>query len=130
MHRRVIDLLAAAGVVLETSRLCLHHPRGVVPELSGPCACRKPAPGMLLDAAACLGGRAGGSWMVGDTDADVGAGPRRRLQDRADRAPGQQTQALERHSAGSAGPRDLARGVDLMLRGAVGDDSAEVNLVW
>ena len=28
--------------------MCLHHPEGVVPELRGPCDCRKPAPGMLL----------------------------------------------------------------------------------
>jgi D-glycero-D-manno-heptose 1,7-bisphosphate phosphatase len=74
VHQRVIDLLASVGVVLETSRLCLHHPRGVIPGLSGPCACRKPAPGMLLDAAGALGVDLGISWMVGDTDADVGAG--------------------------------------------------------
>ena len=74
VHARVIELLAAEGVRFDDFRLCLHHPDGVVPELAGPCDCRKPAPGMLHDAA-----RAGGidlsvSWMVGDTDADVGAG--------------------------------------------------------
>jgi D-glycero-D-manno-heptose 1,7-bisphosphate phosphatase len=74
VHRRVLDLLAAAGVVLQASRLCLHHPQGVVPELAGRCACRKPAPGMLLDVAGALGVELGASWMVGDTDADVLAG--------------------------------------------------------
>jgi D-glycero-D-manno-heptose 1,7-bisphosphate phosphatase len=74
VHERVLELLAREGAHLEASRLCLHHPAGVAPELSGPCACRKPAPGMLLDAAATLGLDLSASWMVGDTDADVAAG--------------------------------------------------------
>jgi D-glycero-D-manno-heptose 1,7-bisphosphate phosphatase len=74
VHGRVIELLRGEGVELAGTRLCLHHPRGVVPALTGPCACRKPAPGMLLDAAASLGLDLEASWMVGDTDADVGAG--------------------------------------------------------
>lgn len=74
VHARVVHLLARAGVQLDASRLCLHHPRGVVPELSRPCACRKPGPGMLLDAARSLGLDLSASWMVGDTDADILAG--------------------------------------------------------
>jgi D-glycero-D-manno-heptose 1,7-bisphosphate phosphatase len=74
VHERVIELLAREGVTLDASRLCPHHTEGVVPELSEPCACRKPAPGMLLDAAAALGLDLGSSWMVGDTDADIAAG--------------------------------------------------------
>lgn len=74
VHRRVVELLAADGVVLATSRLCWHHPEGVLPELSGRCECRKPEPGMLLDAAGEIGVDVGASWMVGDTDIDVGAG--------------------------------------------------------
>jgi D-glycero-D-manno-heptose 1,7-bisphosphate phosphatase len=74
VHGRVVELLAAEGVELAASRLCLHHPEGVVPELTGPCDCRKPAPGMLLDAADALGLDLAGSWMLGDTDADVQAG--------------------------------------------------------
>jgi D-glycero-D-manno-heptose 1,7-bisphosphate phosphatase len=74
VHSRVLELLAQAGVCLAASRLCLHHPQGVVPELSGRCACRKPAPGMLLDVAATLAVQLGDSWMLGDTDADLRAG--------------------------------------------------------
>ncbi len=74
IQRRVRDLLAAEGAQLDVWRMCLHHPDGVVPELSGPCDCRKPAPGMLLDAAAELGLDLSRSWMIGDTDADVLAG--------------------------------------------------------
>ncbi len=74
VHARVTELLAGRGVTFAVSRLCLHHEDGVIPGLSGPCACRKPAPGMLLDAAAELGIDLAGSWMVGDTDTDIAAG--------------------------------------------------------
>ncbi len=110
VHRRVVELLALQGAALAGCRLCLHHPEGVVPELSGPCACRKPAPGMLLDAARALGIELGISWMVGDTDADVQAG----------RAAGCGTLLIEyagsahkrssRSSAGSPGQGSRGRG--------------------
>jgi histidinol-phosphate phosphatase family protein len=74
VHRRVLELLREQNVTLGASRLCLHHEHGVVPELSRPCDCRKPAPGMLLDAARALAIDLRISWMVGDTDADVAAG--------------------------------------------------------
>jgi D-glycero-D-manno-heptose 1,7-bisphosphate phosphatase len=74
IHERVLELLREEGVRLDASRLCLHHPEGVVPELSGRCGCRKPAPGMLLDAAEELGLDLASSWMLGDTDSDVIAG--------------------------------------------------------
>jgi D-glycero-D-manno-heptose 1,7-bisphosphate phosphatase len=74
IHERVVELTAREGVLLDTSRLCPHHPAGVVKELSGPCDCRKPAPGMLLDAAGELEIDLESSWMLGDTDADVAAG--------------------------------------------------------
>ncbi|MBS1881968.1 MAG: HAD-IIIA family hydrolase [Actinobacteria bacterium] len=73
-QERVLELLAAEGVNFATFKLCLHHPEGIVPELSGSCECRKPAPGMLLEAAAELALDLGSSWMIGDTDGDVGAG--------------------------------------------------------
>ena len=38
------------------------------------CACRKPAPGMLLDAARDLGLDLGASWLVGDRWVDIAAG--------------------------------------------------------
>lgn len=74
VHERVTELLANEGVELDASRLCLHHPEGVVPAFSGLCACRKPAPGMLLGAASALGLDLRNSWMVGDTAADIVAG--------------------------------------------------------
>ncbi len=74
VHRRVLNLLADGGVSIATSRLCMHHPDGTVAELAGPCQCRKPAPGMLVEASEVLGLDLESSWMVGDTDGDIGAG--------------------------------------------------------
>lgn len=74
VQARVLDLLERAGAAPDAFRVCLHHPEGVVPELTRACDCRKPAPGMLLDAAAELDLDLNASWMIGDTDADVAAG--------------------------------------------------------
>ena len=74
VQARVLELLAQRGARFDAFRICLHHPDGVVRELTGPCDCRKPSPGMLLDAAGELGIDLAGSWMIGDTDGDVLAG--------------------------------------------------------
>jgi D-glycero-D-manno-heptose 1,7-bisphosphate phosphatase len=79
VHARVVDLLAAEGAVIDRSYLCLHHPHGVVASLTQVCDCRKPAPRMLLQAAADLDLELSRCWMIGDTDADLGAARRASL---------------------------------------------------
>jgi D-glycero-D-manno-heptose 1,7-bisphosphate phosphatase len=74
VEERVLDLLRREGVVPDASRCCFHHPEATMSELRQTCRCRKPAPGMLLDAAAALDVDLHGSWMIGDTDGDDGAG--------------------------------------------------------
>ncbi len=74
IHERVIELLAERGASLDASYLCPHHPEGIVPALAMRCTCRKPAPGMLLEASRRFGLGLGRAWMVGDTDTDVEAG--------------------------------------------------------
>jgi D-glycero-D-manno-heptose 1,7-bisphosphate phosphatase len=75
IHRRVIGLLADEGVNLAAERICMHHPEGTSGcELSVPCDCRKPAPGMLTSVMTELGSDPTRSWMVGDTDSDIFAG--------------------------------------------------------
>jgi D-glycero-D-manno-heptose 1,7-bisphosphate phosphatase len=68
VHERVVELLAAAGIELDDWRYCLHHPDAVDPALQGACDCRKPAPGLLLAAAAKHDLDLRASWMVGDSD--------------------------------------------------------------
>ncbi len=74
VHERTVALLAAEGAALDDWRYCFHHPDGTVAGLAGPCACRKPAPGLLLDAARDHHIALTRSWMIGDSDSDVLAG--------------------------------------------------------
>lgn len=74
VQARALELLADEDIHFDAFKLCLHHPEGVVPELTGACECRKPAPGMLLEAARELDLDPAVCWMVGDTDGDVAAG--------------------------------------------------------
>lgn len=73
VHREIAGRLDAAGVAPDDWRYCRHHPEAVDPERAS-CDCRKPQPGMLLAAARDLELDLAASWMVGDGDADVGAG--------------------------------------------------------
>lgn len=61
--------LAGRGAAIDAWYHCPH-----LPEITGPCPCRKPAPGLLLRAAADLGLDLARSWMVGDKMRDVQAG--------------------------------------------------------
>lgn len=72
----VLGALAAEGFEFDGVEICLHHPEGVVPELTIDCDCRKPNPGMLLHAAQVLGIDLSSSWMIGDSDSDVTAARR------------------------------------------------------
>ena len=74
VHERIVGLLGDEGVKLDDWRYCFHHPQGKVPQLSGPCPCRKPLPGLLRAAAERHGIDLDRSWMIGDTDRDIGAG--------------------------------------------------------
>lgn len=63
---RVHDLLLEEGVTVDGTYYCPH-----LPEVSGPCECRKPGPGMYLEAARELGLATRGSFYVGDRWKDV-----------------------------------------------------------
>ncbi|MGE0867984.1 MAG: D-glycero-alpha-D-manno-heptose-1,7-bisphosphate 7-phosphatase [Kofleriaceae bacterium] len=77
VHARVIGLFGTEGISFAGSYYCWHGP-------DEGCPCRKPRPGMLLDAARTLGVDLACSVMVGDKLSDVEAG----------RAAGCQTQIL------------------------------------
>jgi D-glycero-D-manno-heptose 1,7-bisphosphate phosphatase len=76
VEARIDELLAPFDVILTAYQWCLHHPAGSRAAGAAPCACRKPRPGMLIDAAARHGIALERSWMVGDILDDVEAGTR------------------------------------------------------
>jgi len=76
IHRRLDGHFRASGIVFTDYYYCYHHPRGVVPDYSGPCRCRKPEPYFLLRAAEMHDVDLRASWMVGDQDTDVECGQR------------------------------------------------------
>lgn len=77
VHAEFSRLLAVEGLHLDVVRYCHHHPEATVPALRGPCACRKPAPGLLVDAVRELGfSDFRATWMIGDSDVDIAAGKR------------------------------------------------------
>ncbi len=75
-NRALADLLAGHGLTIAAFEVCLHHPdggQGGDPALIGPCACRKPKPGMLLAAMQHAGLSPARTWMIGDAPGDVQA---------------------------------------------------------
>jgi len=76
MHAHLTSELAFLGVHLDAIYYCPHHIDGVIPELAIHCDCRKPQPGMLLQAAADLEIDLQNSWFVGDILDDIEAGNR------------------------------------------------------
>lgn len=78
IHNKMETLLGMDGAFLNGIYYCPHHPdkgyEGEIPELKCVCACRKPEPGMLLQAAEDFNIDLSESWMVGDGENDIRAG--------------------------------------------------------
>lgn len=73
---RLHRLLGSAGITLNGFYYCPHHPMGKLSQYTVSCNCRKPAPGMILKAAADMNISLQASWMIGDILHDVEAGNR------------------------------------------------------
>lgn len=63
---RLDEMLEAEGVPVDATYFCPHHP-----DVTGPCACRKPDTGMYLQASVELGIAPRSSWYIGDKITDV-----------------------------------------------------------
>ena len=78
IHNKMETLLGLEGAYLDAIYFCPHHPHkgyeGEIPELKFDCDCRKPKPGMLLQAAKDFNIDLSQSWMIGDSENDVLAG--------------------------------------------------------
>ncbi|MBA7661600.1 D-glycero-beta-D-manno-heptose-1,7-bisphosphate 7-phosphatase [subsurface metagenome] len=74
IREKMKEELAKDGAFLDGERYCLHHPEAKVARLKANCECRKPKPGLLLQAAKDMNIDLSQSWMVGDGLTDVQAG--------------------------------------------------------
>ena len=63
---RVTALLSATGATVDATYMCPHHP-----DVTGPCDCRKPAPGLFTRAAHELTLDLSQSFLIGDRWRDV-----------------------------------------------------------
>jgi len=70
---RLRQELSAQGVTLDGVYHCPHHPQGSVAHLAKDCNCRKPAPGMILQAAQELKLSLPESLLIGDKAGDIRA---------------------------------------------------------
>ena len=74
VHARLREMLAAEGAHVDGIYYCPHLPDGDSPPYNRICDCRKPAPGMLLQAARKLHLDLDASAMIGDSRRDLEAG--------------------------------------------------------
>lgn len=78
IHCKMETLLGVKGAYLDGIYYCPHHPdkgfAGEVVELKVECDCRKPKPGMILQAAKEYNIDLEHSWMIGDSWSDVQVG--------------------------------------------------------
>jgi len=74
IRKKMGDELAKEGACLDGEYYCFHHPEAKVDRLKANCECRKPKPGLLLQAAQDMDIDLLQSWMIGDGLTDVKAG--------------------------------------------------------
>jgi D-glycero-D-manno-heptose 1,7-bisphosphate phosphatase len=68
------EMMRLSEIEIDAFYFCPHHPDGVVHKYAISCDCRKPKPGMLLQAADKYNIDLSQSWMIGDILNDVEAG--------------------------------------------------------
>lgn len=74
VQKKIAQELEKEGVVLDGEYYCLHHPYAKIKKYAINCDCRKPKPGLLLQAAKEHDIDLQASWMIGDGASDVIAG--------------------------------------------------------
>jgi D-glycero-D-manno-heptose 1,7-bisphosphate phosphatase len=76
VEHKISEMLIHEGIVLNGFYYCPHHPEGIIQSFTIDCDCRKPRPGLLLQAAKEHGIDLRSSWMIGDILNDIEAGNR------------------------------------------------------
>ncbi len=73
LHQWMNEELGRDGAHIDAFYFCPHHPDGTTGDYGRACDCRKPAPGMLLQAMREWPVRRDDSFMIGDKDIDMAA---------------------------------------------------------
>jgi D-glycero-D-manno-heptose 1,7-bisphosphate phosphatase len=71
VHAHVRAAMEAGGARFDGIYVCVHHPSVGAAPYRRDCDCRKPKPGLLLQAEKDLGADLARSWMIGDRHGDV-----------------------------------------------------------
>jgi D-glycero-D-manno-heptose 1,7-bisphosphate phosphatase len=74
LNSQLCEFLLTENVTVTSVEFCPHHTQGVVAEYSLVCDCRKPSPGMILNATRRYDISLPDSVMIGDRESDVQAG--------------------------------------------------------
>lgn len=74
INKNILEQLKIQGVEVDAVYYCPHHPEGKIKEYAFQCSCRKPQPGMLLQAARDLNIDIKASFLIGDSERDILAG--------------------------------------------------------
>jgi histidinol-phosphate phosphatase family protein len=74
IHKKITELLAKDGAVIDKFYYCPYHPDGNIPEYRRRSDWRKPEPGMILQAAKDFDLDLPRSYMIGDDLIDITAG--------------------------------------------------------
>ena len=80
VHAHMEDLLAKEGAHIDGIFFCPHYPRGIVPEYSVVCDCRKPGTGMVQKACEKFDIDMRNSYVIGDRCSDIELAVRSHLQ--------------------------------------------------
>jgi D-glycero-D-manno-heptose 1,7-bisphosphate phosphatase len=73
IHKRLTGLIMQEGARIDAIYFCPHHPEALLEEYRVSCSCRKPEPGLLMEAARSFDLDLSLCYMVGDKPDDIEA---------------------------------------------------------
>ncbi|HCS78971.1 TPA: HAD family hydrolase [Patescibacteria group bacterium] len=74
IEEKIHSFLEEKAAIIDKTYICFHHPEAIVPELKKVCDCRKPKPGLLLQAAAEFKLDLENCVLLGDKGTDIETG--------------------------------------------------------
>jgi D-sedoheptulose 7-phosphate isomerase len=74
INQEIVSQIKQQGAIIDAVYFCPHHPKGTIEQYAVSCSCRKPLPGMLLQASRDMNIDLRNSYMIGDRISDIRAG--------------------------------------------------------